>query len=84
MMRGFNVLRQLVRGALPVVPPALVILLVRQVAPGERTLARALSELVVYAAVCVAMTYVLERRLISELAGYLRRPRPATPRPAAV
>jgi O-antigen/teichoic acid export membrane protein len=75
---GFKVLRQLVRGFLPVVPPALLILLVRLVAPGGRSLGRALAELALYGACAVATTYVLERRLIAELLGYLRRP----PKPA--
>jgi O-antigen/teichoic acid export membrane protein len=75
MFPGFNVMRQLVRGLAPVVPPTLLILLVRQVGPDGRSPARAVAEVVVYAAVTVAATYVLERRLIHELAGYLRGPR---------
>ena len=74
MFPGFNVLRQLVRGFLPVVPPTAVILLVRLAAPGDRSLGRALAELALYAAVTIGSTYVFERRLIAELAGYLRRP----------
>ena len=77
---GFNVLRQLVRGVLPVVPPTVMILVVRELAPEGRSLGRALAELAAYAAVTVAATYVFERRLIAELVGYLRRPaRPAAP-----
>lgn len=72
---GFNVIRQLVRGFLPVIPPTAAILLVRLLAPGDRSLGRALAELALYAAAAAIATYVLERRLIAELVGYLRRPR---------
>jgi O-antigen/teichoic acid export membrane protein len=78
---GFNVLRQLLRGVLPVVPPAGLILLERALAPAGRSPARAVAELIAYAAVAVAATYVFERRLIAEAVGYLRRPQ-RSPAPA--
>jgi O-antigen/teichoic acid export membrane protein len=77
LLHGFNVLRQLVRGVLPVIPPALLILAVRQISPDGRSLGRALAELVLYVVVTIAATYVIERRLIRELLGYLRSPRGA-------
>jgi O-antigen/teichoic acid export membrane protein len=79
---GFNVLRQLIRGVLPVVPPAAVVLAARLLAPGHRSLSRALAELVAYVAITLAATYVLERRLLAELVGYLRGPGPAPARAA--
>ena len=83
LLKGFSVLRQLVRSIAPVIPPFALILLIRAVAPGDRSLARALSELAVYSVAAITTTYVLERRLIVELAGYLRRPRRPAARPAA-
>jgi O-antigen/teichoic acid export membrane protein len=79
---GFNVLRQLVRGVLPVVPATTIVLTVRALAPEGRSLARALAELVAYSLVTVIATYVFERRLIGEAIGYLRRP-PRTAAPVA-
>jgi PST family polysaccharide transporter len=80
---GFNVLLQLVRGFVPVVPPAAGILLLRMMTSGDRSLGRALAELALYAVAVVATTYIIERRLIHELLGYLRRPRRAAPVSAA-
>jgi hypothetical protein len=76
---GFNVWRQLVRGLLPVIPATALVLLVRQVAPDGRSAGRAAAELAAYALVTIAATCVLERRLIAEAIGYLRR----SERPAA-
>jgi PST family polysaccharide transporter len=72
---GFNVLRQLVRGILPVVPAAAVVVVVRNVAPDGRSLPRAVAEFAAYVVVTVAATFILERRLIGEAIGYLRKPR---------
>lgn len=77
MFPGFNVLRQLVRGLLPVVPPAVLILLERALAPDGRSSARALAEAAVYSALVVATTYAFERRLIAEAVGYVRGRSPA-------
>jgi O-antigen/teichoic acid export membrane protein len=80
MFPGFNVWRQLIRGLLPVVPGTVLILLVRELAPGGRTLGRAIAEVIAFALITVVATYLLERRLIREAIGYLRRaPRTAAP-----
>ncbi|HKP89674.1 MAG TPA: oligosaccharide flippase family protein [Thermoleophilaceae bacterium] len=79
MFPGFNVLRQLTRGMLPVVPPAALILVVRAIVPDGRSPARAIAETGVYALAVIATTYLFERPLIAESLGYLRR----APRSAA-
>lgn len=69
----FSVLRQLSRAALPVVPAAAVIILVRLLAPDGRTLSRAIAELVAFALGVALLTFLIERNLVSEMVGYLRR-----------
>ena len=81
MFPGFNVLRQLVRGVVPVIGPSALILAERALVPDGNSLARAATEMAIYAVLVIASTYVFERRLIRELVGYLRRPRAATPAP---
>lgn len=72
LFAGFRILRQLVRGVAPSVPAAGVILALRLIADGDRTLGRALAELALYVLVTVAFTYLFERRLVTEVIGYLR------------
>lgn len=74
LFHGFSVLTQLVRSVLPVVAPAAAILLLRVTLGGHRSPARVVAELALFGALAVASTLVLERRLVRELAGYLRRP----------
>ena len=74
---GFNVLRQLARGLAPTVPPALLVLAIRLLAPGHRGLGQVILEAVVYTAGAIGLTYLFERPLLTELAGYLRGRRPA-------
>jgi O-antigen/teichoic acid export membrane protein len=83
LFAGFNVGRQLVRAVLPALPAPAVVLLVRQLESGDRTLALALGEVLLYALVAVASTLLLERRLIRELVGYLRRGSRRVSAPAA-
>ena len=71
---GFNVLRQLTRAVLPVVPATALVLALRVLAPDGRTLARALAEFAGYVVVTIAATFVFERQLIGELVSYVRRP----------
>jgi hypothetical protein len=81
LFRGFNVLSQLVRSVLPALPGAAVVLLLRLVGPEDRDLPLALGELLLYGAVTIAFTMLLERRLITELFGYLRGRGGASPIP---
>jgi O-antigen/teichoic acid export membrane protein len=80
LFKGFNVLRQMVRALAPTVPAVAVVFAVRALTGGERSLARAVAEFILYAVATVLFTYVFERKLITELAGYVRgRFGPATP-----
>ena len=78
---GFAVMRHLVRAIAPSIPPAALILLVRQIESGDRSLAMVFVELGIYAFATVAFTAVLERKLLRETLGYLRG---ASPRAGAV
>jgi O-antigen/teichoic acid export membrane protein len=81
LMRGYY-LRQLfpqfrltsyiLRALLPTAPGAAIVLLLRTVSSGERTLPLALAELVGFALVTAATTWLVERDLIVEMLGYLR------------
>lgn len=72
MFEGFAVLRHAVRAAAPVAPGAAAVLLLRAL-EGRRSLGGALGELALYVVVTVAATLALERPLLRELAGNLRR-----------
>ena len=76
---SFNLLRHTWRALAPQIPAVLLVLGVRAVSGGERTLSHVLAELVLYVAASVTFTYLSERKLITELIGYLRRRRPASP-----
>jgi PST family polysaccharide transporter len=73
LFAGFRFFSHALRSLAPTVPAALLVLLVRLIEPGHRTVAMVLVELVAYLAVTVAATVVLERPLIREALGYLRR-----------
>jgi O-antigen/teichoic acid export membrane protein len=68
----FSAMRQLVRATLPTAPPALLVLALHVLAPGDRSLSRAIAELATYSLGVVALTWVLERNLVTELVGYIR------------
>jgi PST family polysaccharide transporter len=69
------------RSVAPSVPAACVVLFARLVEPA-RTEALVLAEVAAYLAVTVVATALIERSLVREVLGYLRR-RPAVPAPAA-
>ena len=73
LFQGFAIGRHLVRSVAPSVPPALAILLLRGLTDVNRTLGVAVAELCLYVALTVGSTIVLERSLLTELFGYLRR-----------
>ncbi|MDQ6835578.1 MAG: oligosaccharide flippase family protein [Actinomycetota bacterium] len=72
---GFSAIGQLYRSLLPSIPATLLVLAVRLVAPGHRSLIQALAELLLYVLASVASTVLLERALLRELWGYLRSSR---------
>lgn len=71
---GFKIFRQLARGVAPTVVPAALVLLERAVIDAERSLSLALAELAAFSGTVMALTWLLERDLIAEMLGYLRRP----------
>jgi O-antigen/teichoic acid export membrane protein len=73
LFTGFRFLYHAARSAAPTVPAAALVLLVRLVEPAHRGVPIVLAELVAYIAVTVAATVALERPLIREAVGYLRR-----------
>jgi O-antigen/teichoic acid export membrane protein len=76
----FNVLAQVGRAVAPVAPAAALVGLERLVVGGERTALQAVAELVAYVVAVLVCTYVFERRLVTELLGYVRgRVEPASP-----
>jgi O-antigen/teichoic acid export membrane protein len=81
LFSGFSVARQAVRAVAPIAPAAALVLAVRALAGGEGSAALTAAELAGYAITTVACTYLFERKLVDELAGYLRgrvAPAPAT------
>jgi O-antigen/teichoic acid export membrane protein len=75
MLSGFRVLAHTLRAVMPTLPAAALVLGARALEPGRRTPAWAVAELVAYLAVTVAATWILERPLLDEVLGYLRRRR---------
>jgi PST family polysaccharide transporter len=70
---GFQILTQLARAAWPVLPAVGLVLAVRALEDGRRTLGIALAELAVYVLAVVVVTSLAERALLREALGYLRR-----------
>jgi O-antigen/teichoic acid export membrane protein len=68
----FSPLRQFARAALPVVPAAGVVMLIRLVAGHESSLAAAIALFALYVGTTVAATWLFERALVMEMLGYLR------------
>jgi O-antigen/teichoic acid export membrane protein len=84
LARLFPALRiagHMARAVAPTVPAAGAVLALRLVEGSHRTLATALGELALYLAVTVAATWLFERDLLREVAGYLRPARSAPERP---
>ena len=72
LFHGFQITRHVIRAIAPSLPAAGLVLLVRLLADGHRTLPRALAEVALYLLVTVLATYYFERRLLTELVGYMR------------
>jgi O-antigen/teichoic acid export membrane protein len=70
---GFQIGRHLLRSVAPSIIPAAVILALHAFAGVDRTLGVAIGELILYTALTVISTVALERALVSEIFGYLRR-----------
>ncbi|MDX6699300.1 MAG: hypothetical protein QOE65_2697 [Solirubrobacteraceae bacterium] len=81
LFEGFGMVRHIARAAAPTLPAVAAVLAMRLVESDERTIEAALAELVLYVAVTAAATWALERDLVREAVGYLRR-RPSAGVPA--
>ncbi len=68
---GFRLTRHLGRAAAPALPGTALVLCARIVEKGPRSPILAAAELVVFVSVTVGCAYVLERRLIREIMGYI-------------
>ena len=86
LLGGFNVVGHMLRAIAPAVPAALIVLAARAIQPDERSLSWACGEFAVFVLASVGFTYAFERKLVSEVVGYVRgrvsRPAPS-PSPAA-
>jgi O-antigen/teichoic acid export membrane protein len=71
LFEGFALVRHALRAILPAVPAVAVVLAIRAVESGPRTLAMALGELALYIAVTLVATWVFEGALLREAAAYL-------------
>jgi O-antigen/teichoic acid export membrane protein len=72
LFRGFRLIPHALRAIAPTVPAAAVVLLARVALDLERTLPVAVGELVLFGALVLAFTVVLERALLRELLAYVR------------
>jgi PST family polysaccharide transporter len=72
LFRGFRLLPHALRAIAPTLPGALAVLAARLLLDLDRTVAVAVGELVLFAAVVLAATVVLERVLLRELWAYVR------------
>ena len=69
---GFDFLAHAARSFLPTVPATALVLVARLLESGRRTLLEAVCELVAYAVVTAAFTWLLESSLLREAIGHLR------------
>jgi O-antigen/teichoic acid export membrane protein len=74
LFAGLGFVHHAGRAIAPVVPAAAIVLAMRLLETGDRTLPMAIIEALVYLTITTAATFVLERPLIREVAAYLRRP----------
>lgn len=75
----FHALAHSMRAIAPTIPAAGAVLGLRMLESGERTAGMAAVEFAVFVAVTLAATGLLERPLLREVLGYLRRGRAAAP-----
>jgi hypothetical protein len=71
LFEGFRFVRHAVRAMLPTLPAIAIVLLVRALETGPRTLAEAIVEACVYALAVIAATWAVEGNLLREVGGYL-------------
>lgn len=74
----FEILSYTLRSIAPTLPAAGVVLSLRLIESGPRTIGISIAELAVYLSAALLLTGLFERTLLREAAGYLRRLRPVT------
>ncbi|HEX8067723.1 MAG TPA: oligosaccharide flippase family protein [Thermoleophilaceae bacterium] len=72
LFSGFEMLTHAARAMAPSVPAVAAVLCVRLLAGGDRPVEQVVGELVLYAVVTAAATWLTERELVREMLGYLR------------
>lgn len=70
-----SMLRQLLRAIAPTIPAAAMILATRLLTPDDHSALLVVAELTLYTVASVVFTYLIERRLVKEMLGYLVRRR---------
>lgn len=73
LLGRFDIVGHALRAVLPTAPAVAFVLVARAVGPGARSPAVAIGELTLYLVVALAATWTLERGLLREAIGYLRR-----------
>lgn len=79
LFENFGLARHLVRACLPSLVAAGVLLSSRAAVSIDRSLGLTLAELALYAVTTALATWAFERRLLAEVAGYVRRTRRVVP-----
>jgi O-antigen/teichoic acid export membrane protein len=79
LFQGFSAITHASRAILPSVPAVAVVLLMRLVESGTRTLELAVAELVIYLGVTAAATWWSEKSLLREAIGYVMARRATAP-----
>jgi lipopolysaccharide exporter len=74
LFADFHLIRHIVRAVIPTIPPVAGVLLLRVAAWGTRPTSQVLLELTFYACATAASTWLLERRLMTEMAAYVGSP----------
>lgn len=75
LFRGFSPWRHMLRAFAPSLPAVAAVMIARGLGPGERTLGVAAGEFALYLTVTIVATLIIERSLLREILGYLRRGR---------
>jgi PST family polysaccharide transporter len=83
LFEGFNILRHMARAIAPVIPPVVAVLALRLASWGERGSTEVVAELTLYVLGMAASLWIFERRLLTEMIGYLGRVRPRDAEPRA-
>ena len=86
LFAGFAIFRHAARAIAPTIPAAAAILVLHSVESGGRPATLVAGEVVLYVAITIGATWLLERDLLQEVVSYVRAPRaapaPPTPRSA--